>query len=43
MEFQILNDIEIDGVKITNIYRECEYYPRTTGHITFVKETTINC
>ncbi len=29
---QKLNDIEIDGVKITNIYREAEYYFRTSGY-----------
>ena len=32
MAFQRLDDIEIDGVKITNIYRECEYYHRTSGY-----------
>lgn len=32
MAFQKLDDIEIDGVKITNIYRECEYYFRTSGY-----------
>ena len=32
MAFQKLNDIEIDGVKITNIYREAEYYFRTSGY-----------
>ena len=32
MAFQRLEDIEIDGVKITNIYRECEYYFRTSGY-----------
>ncbi len=32
MGFQKLDDIEIDGVKITNIYRGCEYYFRTSGY-----------
>ena len=32
MAFQKLEDIEIDGIKITNIYRECEYYFRTSGY-----------
>lgn len=32
MAFQKLDDIEIDGVKITNIYREAEYYFRTSGY-----------
>ena len=27
-----LPDIKIDGVKITNIYREAEYYDRTSGY-----------
>lgn len=32
MGFQKLDDMEIDGVKITNIYRKCEYYFRTSGY-----------
>ena len=32
MAFQKLEDIDIDGVKITNIYREAEYYFRTSGY-----------
>ena len=32
MGFQKIDDIEVDGVKITNIYRECEYYYRTSGY-----------
>lgn len=32
MVFKKLDDIEIDGVKITNIYRGCDYYPRTNGY-----------
>lgn len=32
MSFQKLDDVEIDGVKITNIYRKCEYYFRTSGY-----------
>ena len=32
MAFQKLDDIEIEGIKITNIYRECEYYYRTSGY-----------
>ena len=32
MAFQKLDDIEIEGINITNIYRECEYYYRTSGY-----------
>lgn len=32
MVFKKLDDIEIDWVKITNIYRGCDYYPRTNGY-----------
>ncbi len=32
MALQKLKDIEIDGVKITNIYRKAEYYFRTSGY-----------
>lgn len=32
MSFQKLNDIIMEGIKITNIYRECEYYYRTSGY-----------
>ncbi len=32
MAFKKLNDIEIDGVKITNVFMEAEYYPRTNGY-----------
>ena len=32
MAFQKLDDIEIEGIKISNIYREREYYYRTSGY-----------
>ena len=32
MAFQKLDDIEIDGVKLTEVYRKCEYYHRTSGY-----------
>ena len=32
MAFQKLDDIEINGVKLSNIYRQTEYYDRTSGY-----------